>query len=87
MRNKKYDDDDDRVIADMSQVTRHTFRNKLESKIPSKNQEGEKLTGKNLFAAIMGTLSASLLIGLIYIVVFGIVIFILYSLFKSKLGL
>lgn len=81
-----YEDDDNRVIADMSNVTRknqNTFFN-LDNK--ASDQEVEKLSAKNTFFAILGSLSASLLIGIIYIVVFGLFILMLYLLFKNKLG-
>lgn len=80
-------DDDNRVIADMSEVGGRFRKKFLNTNVPEESkQEGEKLRGKNLFVAILGSLSASLLIGLVYIVIFGLVIFIMYTLFKSKLG-
>lgn len=86
MKNK-IEDDDNAVIADMSEVGGKFRKRIFNTDIPEENkQEGEKLTGKNLFAAILGSLSASLLIGLVYVVIFGIVIFIMYTLFKNKLG-
>lgn len=84
---KNNTDDDNRVIADMSKVGGVFKKKFFNNDVPeASKQEGEKLTGKNLLAAILGSLSASLLIGLVYVVIFGLVIFIMYTLFKNKLG-
>ena len=81
-----FEDDDNRVIADMSEVG-GKFRKKLFISNNKKDkQASEKLSAKNTFAAIMGSLTASLLIGIIYITIFGLFILIMYMIFKNKLG-
>ena len=76
---KQYDDDDGRTIADMSQVTRPSLFGHLgEHKDGEEKKENEiKLTRGERFAAVMGAMKAGLLIALVYVVIFGIVIWLM----------
>ena len=80
MKNKE-ELDEETTIADMSFLDRKRiiprFRNDNES-------ESESLRGSNLWAFIRGTLSATLLIGFIYAIVFFIVILMMYLFFKNR---
>ena len=79
MRNKE-EIDQETTIADMS------FLDSRKKKFPKfyteENENKETLKGKNLMAFIKGTLLATLLIGFVYIVVYGLFIFFLSSWFK-----
>lgn len=76
---KQYDDDDGRTIADMSQVTRPSlFGHVGERKDEGEKKENEiKLSRGERFAAVMGAMKAGLLIALVYVIVFGIVIWLM----------
>ena len=74
---KKTDLDDDYIIADMSNVGHKHFLRK-------ENTENKlDLSRVDRWAVIKGTLSASLMIGLVYAVVFGLFILLLTMYFRS----
>ena len=69
--------DEDYVIADMSNIGRKHFFSK------DKSSTDLNLSSSDVKEVIKGTISASLLIGLVYAVVFGIFIFLLTLYFRS----
>lgn len=87
MRNKKVDDyeDDGRTIVDMSQVERPNLfsirslgNDSIDQKQTSdRSSYQEPLTKEQTRWAILGTLKASLLIGLAYVVGLGLLILIM----------
>lgn len=81
---KQYDDDDGRTIADMSDVTRQPlivpdFSKKSEKKEQSESEKHDdfELTKSERRAFISGALSATLAIGSVFVIIGGIVIFLL----------
>jgi len=78
MKNKE-ELDEETTIADMSFLDRKRIvpRVKLND-----DNDSEPLRGSNLWAFIRGTLSATLLIGLIYAIAFGVLILLMYLYFK-----
>ena len=90
-KKKQYDDDDGRVIADMSDVGRQPLIiprfdhfNKSERRDMGREKETEKrpeyevqYTGEERRAMIGGTLAAALLVGGVFIVCIGLLIFLL----------
>ena len=85
MKNKKELEelDEETTIADMSFLEENRRHFRRREKPQEQPQNNETLSGDNLKAFIHGTLLASLLIGMVYAVVFGIFILILYLYFKS----
>lgn len=95
--------DDGRTIIDMSGVERPALfgrnykaerakRRELETpkeEVEAKpwEQDKDKMSKEDRRAVIKGALGASFLIWLCYAVVFGIVILIMYFIFKGKLGI
>lgn len=78
MKNKE-ELDEETTIADMSFLDRKRIVPRFKS---NDDNDSEPLRGSNLWAFIRGTLSATLLIGLIYAVVFGVLILLMYLYFK-----
>ena len=84
-KKKSYDDDDGRVIADMSGVTKQNlfgfqprYMDEKEPDIPKpERNEGDYIQTDERFAFLGGAMKASLLIGAVYIAVFGVVIWLL----------
>ena len=83
------DQDDGHTIADMSDVERpnlFTFRlpkdRQMSSSQPQRAWEDNELSSKEKFYIILGALKAAFLIGLAYVVGFGVLILILYFLGK-----
>lgn len=86
---KPYDDDDGRTIADMSGIepqggfSLHSFSAKTSSADPSQPTQEEKpwesstISKGERFAWIGGALSAALLIGLVFLLGIGALIFLL----------
>lgn len=93
-KEREYDDDDGRTVVDMRGVERMPLfgsitppsRRELEALSKKKNKpawEDEfRLTGKEKFWYIMGTLKAALLIALAYIVGLGLIIGAMILVFK-----
>ena len=85
MKNKKALEDDNRVIADMSMIEKPTmmgsiFGRRFDSKEkPKKNQEFSK---EDRRAYLLGAMGASLVLVLVYAVVFGLAIGLLLFLWK-----
>lgn len=76
-KNKVEEIDEDYVIADMSNVGRKHFFSK------DKSSTDLNLSSSDVKEVIKGTISASLLIWFVYVVVFGIFIFLLTLYFRS----
>lgn len=95
--------DDGRTIVDMTGVERPALfgRNykaekakrreleapKEEAEVKPWEQDKDKMSKEDRMAVIKGALGASFLIWLCYAVVFGVVILVLFLIFKSKLGI
>ena len=80
MKKRAYDDDDGRVIADMSGVEVPGLPNfsKLKGKNGASSAYGpSQLTKEESRAYTWGVIKAALLVGLIYVGVFGLFIFLL----------
>ena len=88
MRRRKTDTeavDDGRTVADMSY-----FAEKLGQSSPSGDGEAaerdrERYSSRETFWAVMGSMAATLAIGMVYVVVLGLVVLIMYLLIKSKM--
>ena len=78
MKNKEIDETT--VVADMSYLDHKTGRNNV---VSERKQPEELIRGRQLIPFIKGVLAAAFLIALVYIVVYGIVIGILYLLFQN----
>ena len=77
--------DDGRTVSDMSY-----FADKLGQSSPASGSERDErerfsYTRKETFWAIMGSLAATLAIGMVYVVVFGIVILIMYLVIRAQM--
>lgn len=79
MKNKE-ELDEETTIADMSFLDRKRIVPRFKSN--DEENDSEPLRGSNLWAFIRGTLSATLLIGLIYAIAFGVLILLMYLYFK-----
>ncbi len=85
MKNKKVTEDDNRVIADMSMIEKPTlmgslFGRRFEAK--DKEKKPQKFSKEDRKAYILGAMGASLLLVLIYAVVFAAAIGVIIFLFK-----
>lgn len=72
--------DEETTIADMSFLD----RKRIFPRINKQDTDNEPLRGSNLWAFLKGTLSATLLIAMVYAVVFGLFILLIYLYFRSK---
>ena len=90
MAKKQYEDDDGRSFADMSQIERPNFfslghmpeRRERDNERPQKTQApsaGDEMTKQERRWYVLGTLKASLLIGLAYVVGLGLLILLMVS--------
>lgn len=90
MAKKQYDDDDGRSFADMSQIERPNFfslgrmpeRRERDEERPRKPQVPaveDEMTKQERRWYVLGTLKASLLIGLAYVVGLGLLILLMVS--------
>ncbi len=72
--------DETTVVADMSYFDHRTKRNNV---VSEQKQPKELIRGRQLIPFIKGTLAAAFLMLMIYVVVYGIVIGIMYLLFQN----
>ena len=98
MARKTYDDDDGRTVADMSDLFVHTpigyrrlgdrveraEKKKAERAETARQAPPQETTREERSSAIWGALSAALLIGLAFIVGLGLIILIMYLVFKHR---
>lgn len=89
MAKKRYEDDDGRTFADMSQVERPHFfgsfpdkheRDKVWHKKSSAMGAEDEMTGQERRWYVLGAMKASLLIALAYIVGLGLLVLLMVSL-------
>ena len=94
--NRQYEDDDGRVIADMSEVRRRNIliptRIRHEERLQAPQEarkrnpwESDDVTPEQTRWAMFGALKAGLLIFLVYAVVFGLFILLLYVLIGNQM--
>jgi len=83
-QNKEEYIDDGRSYADMSILPKERERQQYLQEIQQNDKDKLQLTGKETFWALAGAMSATILIGLVYVVVFGLIILIMYLAIKSK---
>ena len=85
-KKRVYDDDDGRTIADMSGVGRRSllFPGDVFSKRKDGAGEGsgEKMSRRDSARLILGALGAALLVGLVFIAVFGVAILVMTLVWK-----
>lgn len=89
-KEKHWEDDDGRTIADMSQVKRPSLFGNLPGSVYKREEKPEEaapwvddsLSKQDRHAFFLGTMKASLLIGAAYLVGFGVFILILTLLFR-----
>lgn len=89
MAKKPYEDDDGRSFADMSQVERPSFfghipglndRKDRASKVRRTAAPEDEMTRQERRWCVLGALKASLLIGLAYVVGFGLLVLLMVTL-------
>ena len=93
MREEKYnvDDDEDIVVADMSNVQRRSsfvsqsLKDRM-SASKSRDNSQDLLTNEERKWYILGALKAAISIGLVYAVVLGLFILLIVVLYKMKSG-
>lgn len=85
MKNKNVSEDDNRVIADMSMIEKPTFTGALFGRrfeSTEKEKKPQKFSKEDRRAYILGAMGASLLLVLVYAVVFAAAIGLIIFLFQ-----